>query len=105
MRSSRARPSMRRVRAIVRQHKPSRDGTLEYNSRVRQSALLLVSLAWLAAAPALPTSAAEPARCESPAGEAPAAQTSPAGAANERGNELARAGEPQAAIAAHREAE
>ncbi len=73
---------------------------------MRQSALLLVSLAFLAAEQAYDASAAEPVRCESPTNRHGAgAEVGPAAAENARGNQLARAGDPTAALAAHEEAE
>lgn len=71
---------------------------------MRQSALLLVSLAFLQAGLALDAWAAEPERCESPP-SAQAAEPGSAAAENARGNQLSLAGDPLAALAAHRQAE
>jgi len=73
---------------------------------VRLSARLLLSLAFLAPAPAFDVSAAEPVRCESPPTHASnAVARDPAEVENARGNQLARAGDAAAARTAHQEAE
>ena len=73
---------------------------------MRLSARLLLSLAFLAPAPAFDVSAAEPVRCESPPTHASnAVARDPAEVENARGNQLARAGDAAAARTAHQEAE
>lgn len=74
---------------------------------MRLSALLLLPLAFVCAGPAIDAAAADPVRCESPPSGASAAvsESDPAAAENARGNQLARAGDPVAALQAHSEAE
>jgi CHAT domain-containing protein len=68
--------------------------------------LLLLSLAFLAPGRAFDASAAEPSSCESPPdGKSAGTGDDPAAAENARGNRLARAGDPAAALEAHAEAE
>ena len=67
---------------------------------------MLLSLALLAPGLVREAAAAEPERCESPPdGTPPGAADDPAAAANARGNQLARAGDPAGALDAHTEAE
>ncbi len=77
---------------------------------MRQSALLLLSLALLTSLLtsgwASDVAAEEPSSCESPpAGTSSAVASDPATTENSRGNRLARAGDPAAALEAHTEAE